>query len=408
MKVYEKIIDYIIEQADRNDLKNLQFEQDILFLISRENDMLYTRVLSSINGFKTLLEMQNVISHIQRHYEIFYNVYANIIGNKYYEYVEKAYNNTNDLIELGKELDDKFSKVQELQNVDVNTIKYIRDHSFEMIKGYNNRKIDQIRSILGDLYLNGKSDKATVRERVQKILDVDRSKAEEIAQTELSRAYNYGTLSRLQSYAEQNPEQVLKKYWHGFKFSVNTCTYCRPRIGQVFDLYDNSETLPAHVRCRCVWLPIFDGWDQPISRDLTRRANMMKMAYNPEQLYARINSRLGIDYGSYINKDVIASYLNGNRSDSVMRAIANGRKSAISDTKSTFDIALDMSKGRMSAEFNNQIGFWKNLVSSAIIDKDADLLFRSYEAIKGVMVLPWNNDQMAKWNELLRKVGSHI
>ena len=36
MLEYKRILDYIIEQADRNDARCLQFEQDIIFRIAQE------------------------------------------------------------------------------------------------------------------------------------------------------------------------------------------------------------------------------------------------------------------------------------------------------------------------------------------------------------------------------------
>ena len=55
----------------------------------------------------------------------------------------------------------------------------------------------------------------------------------------------------------------------------------------------------------------------------------------------------------------------------------------------------------MSARFNNQMSFWKDMVATSIVDNDAETLEKSYEAIKAVMLLPWNGNQMSKWNDLL-------
>lgn len=410
METHDRIIDYIIEQADRNDTNNLQFEQDILFEVNKKTDLLISRIMSNVTGFSNLLEMNSIIMRIEHVFTNYHNAMVIILRNSFADYTDMAYKQSEDLIELGKFVEGKLEQnVKELQNeASVETVKFIQDHAFEQLKGYETQKIQQIRSVLGDLYLKKTVDKATVRAKIEKILDTNRSKAEEIAQTELSRAFNYGVIASLESYAEQNPGVGLKKYWHGFKFSVNTCTYCRPRIGQVYDLYDSSEVLPAHIRCRCIWLPMFEGWDQPISKQLISRANPFKIVYSDEQMYSRINSRLNISYGENINKSAITSYLQGDRSQKVMQAISDARKIAVDTKQELFNIPQDTSKGRLSSEFNSQIGFWKTLVASAVVDRDTDLLKRSYEAIKGVMILPWNNTQLSGWDQLLRKIEPYI
>ena len=39
-------------------------------------------------------------------------------------------------------------------------------------------------------------------------------------------------------------------------------------------------------------------------------------------------------------------------------------------------------------------------------DRDNDALDRSYEAIKGVMLLPWNTTQLDEWNKLLSIISN--
>ena len=42
-----------------------------------------------------------------------------------------------------------------------------------------------------------------------------------------------------------------------------------------------------------------------------------------------------------------------------------------------------------------------SVLATAIVDNDKDTLDKSYEAIKAVMLLPWNGSQLSKWNNLL-------
>ena len=403
------VIDYIIEQADRYDARNLQFEQDILFVLKREYDKVMARVLSCVTDINSIIAINHIVMKSTEYFTQYTNVVSNIIKDKFKEYYGIAYNQMGDLIQLGKEVQDKLqSNVSEAQyrEYDEESIKFIRDHSLRLIKNQSNMKIDKLRGTLGDMFLRGNINKANVRKQVEKILDVDKSKAEEIAQTELSRAYNYGTMARLNEYQKLNPNENVRKYWHGFKYSEVTCTYCRPRIGNIYQLNDNTEVLPAHVRCRCVWLPVLGGWDKPVSNLLTTRANMLNLVYTKDQLYNRINNRLNINYGKYINDNDIASYMGGDRSPRVLSSISKARDNAISDTIDSFNIAIDTSNDRMSDSFNNQMKFWKDLTAGAIVDNDNDMLGRAKEALKGIMILPWNADQLSKWNDLLSKLNN--
>jgi hypothetical protein len=55
----------------------------------------------------------------------------------------------------------------------------------------------------------------------------------------------------------------------------------------------------------------------------------------------------------------------------------------------------------MAKEYQMQMSFWKQYVSEAMVDKNVDVLNKSYEAIKGVMILPWTSKQLSGWNKLL-------
>ena len=48
MAEYNRVIDYIIEQADRYDIKNLQFEEDIKFNLGRTTDNYYSRIVGKV------------------------------------------------------------------------------------------------------------------------------------------------------------------------------------------------------------------------------------------------------------------------------------------------------------------------------------------------------------------------
>ena len=407
MREYNKVIDYVIEQSDRYDAKNLQTERDVQFLLKKKKASLDTSVLSYVRDLGTVFDVTMFMQSVTKAFTRYYNEIAKIYDSSIPKHYDSGYGQTEDLVQLGKEVEGRLSEpVKEMRynQYDEESIEFIKKHAMEQAKGYSDGKINQIRSVVSNLMLQGRANKATVRDAVQKILDSDKSKAEDIARTELSRAYNYGVLHRLNEFAEQNPEQNVQKYWHGFAYSPETCTYCRPRIGNVYDLNDDSEVLPAHVRCRCVWLPVMDGWTSPVSRGLINRANMLNTAYSEDMIYNRINSRLGIDYASYMSQEAAVDYMAGDRSEKVMHAIASARESAIKDRKAEINIQSDTDNGLMSSRFNNQMSFWKDMVATSIVDNDRETLSRSYDAIKAVMLLPWNGSQLSKWNDLLNYI----
>lgn len=404
MAEFNRIIDYIIEQADRYDIKNLQFEEDIKFELSRATDTYYNKILNRVvTDITSVLIMQKLMMGITTTFSQYISQCEKIMMGTFEKHYNTAYNNTEDLISLGNEVMAKYSNVSEQRTnaeYDEETIKYIQEHAFELLKGHSQQKIEKIRAELGNLFLNGKANKANVRSAIEKILDVNRSKAEEIAQTELSRAYSHGTQARLREYSNLTGKS-MRKYWHGFKYSENTCEYCRPRIGSVYDLDDDVEELPAHVRCRCIWLPILADWEGPVDTKLISRANMLNTAYNKDMIYLRINNRLGINYADHMSDKAIEDYLSGDRTEKIYNEMNKARDRYIKDKMSTFDIAKDNSRTHMSNEFNQQMSFWKKFVASAMADNDIETLDKSYEAIKGVMILPWNAEQLDKWNTLL-------
>lgn len=404
MKEYNKIIDYIIEQSDRYDIRNLEVEKDVQFLLKKKKNNLDTTVLIYARTLNNVLDVTVFMQSITKVFQRYYNEVAMIYDKHITAHYNSGYEQTEDLIRIGKELEGKLSegvKEAKYNEYDEKTINFIIQHAMEQAKGYSDDKINKIRSAISDLMLQGRANKTAVRDTVQRVLNVDKSKAEDIARTELSRAYNYGVLDRLDEYAAMNPSSHVRKYWHGFAYSKDTCTYCRPRIGQVYELSDHTEVLPAHVRCRCVWLPVLEGWDTPVSRQLTNRANMLNATYSDEYIYDRINNRLGISYGDYIDREAALDYMAGDRSTKITDAIIKARDNAIKDRKSDINIKSDTDGGIMSNKFNTQLGFWKDIIATAIVDNDRDTLGNSYQAIKAVMLLPWNASQLSKWNDLL-------
>lgn len=408
INVNENIIDRVIEQADRYDIKNMQFEQDILFMIGMNTSALISDAVSKVHvNIDTILKMEQLILSIQKLLDTYNNKFVNILNGKLRKYANDAYKYTGDLIDIGNEVNDRISQsVREQSNKYIysdETVKVIEEHAFKLLKGHSYTKVNRLRQELIQLVLSGNGNKPNVRKLIENTLSVNKSKAEEIAQTELSTAYNIGTLRRLYEYQQVSGEKVYK-YWHGFKYSEVTCDYCRSRIGRVYEIDDNMEELPAHVRCRCVWLPVLQSWNSESARKLITRSNMLNTAYSPEMIYNRIRMRLNIDYADNIDYNAAIDYISGDRSSKVLNAIQLARQEYMSDIVKSLNIQSDTSNTRMSNEFNMQMNFWKNYVASSMADNNKQELKNSYDAIKGVMLLQWNGEQLKKWSDLLSKI----
>lgn len=401
------IIDYIVEQADRNDNKNLQYEQDIIFRIKQaEDNMVFEGVRCAVK-ILTISSLESVMRGLNRVLDRFRKRVKNILLDVSITYDNTAYIQCNDLIAVGEEVSRRMRyKVQEMKHItqDDDTIEYIQRYAFELLTGYTENKKQELRSKLGYLMLSKKADKATVRDEIQRILSTSKSKAEEIAQTELSMAFNNGMLRRLMEWENQTDEEV-QKYWHGFKYSERTCEYCRNRIGNVYDLDDDSETLPAHPRCRCVWLPTLKSWDKPATNNLLAKANMLELGYSREMMVDRINRRLGIRYAEYLSDKEMSEYLQGERSTKMGDAMKHARDRYIKDKIDSFNIEPDRSNNEMAKTYNEMMNEWKRLLAKAFADGNEEVIYNSKEAIKGIMILPWSAEQFSGWNRLLEIIG---
>ena len=403
------VIDNIIDQSDRYDKKNIEFEQDVIWRIRREHDSMNRDILSRAVSVDNMLTMQTMMNGISNAYTIHTNKIKSFLSIKLQEYADKAYENVGNLIDIGKETSGNMSEgLQEQRKLVYSNdiVDILKQNMFAKITGKTLKQIDDMRSKILELMLAGEATKQNVRNAIQNVLNCDKSYAELVAQTELSAAYNMGTIKRLKEY-EKISGHTMKKYWHGFKYSERTCEYCRERIGGVYSLDDESETLPAHPNCRCVWLPFDEEWDKS-ARDLVTKANMLNTMYSPEMIYTRINNRLGIRYGKYIKTQPAADYLAGDRSTKVIDALRDARENYISDLIDSFDIQSDTSNTAMSQEFNEQIEFWKRFVATKIADGDDTVLRSCKDAISGVMLLPWSPEQMEKWNKLLSNIVDNV
>ena len=158
MKEFNSIVDYIKDQADRYDANNLQFEQDILFKIRKETDRYMNMIVNTVVvDITSVLIMQKLMISIQTIMDKYVLQCKKILLDTFSKYSDIAYKYTDDLIELGTTIEQKFNgdikEQKSNKEYDEDTLDFIQNHSFELLKGHSQTKIEQIRSKLGDLFL---------------------------------------------------------------------------------------------------------------------------------------------------------------------------------------------------------------------------------------------------------------
>lgn len=255
-----KRLEYIMSLYDKLDNGNIQFEEVIIDRCTGSWDKMNASIYrwtSVYNDISTQLKLEQLLMKINGCIDIYINeIYRHIMGSigKYYE---MAYKNQATMIDIAINGSSNIREIME-DVVNDNTLAHMRDHAFNYVTGISNEMKRTMRNNLQSAMVQGKVTYDDIVNIIQstmgsKICSRDRAKL--IAQTELSMAYNSGSLKRMNEYNKLHGD-ILKKYWYGFKHSVITCEYCRPRIGTWYELGDITESLPAHPRCRCVWIAV--------------------------------------------------------------------------------------------------------------------------------------------------------
>lgn len=127
------------------------------------------------------------------------------------------------------------------------------ERNLEYIKGMTEDQKKGIISELTEGMLRGEGIDQLVA-RISKYVDSGtgngQSRAERIARTEVMYALNHGALSR---YGRDGIQQIQ---WLAGP-DDRCCPTCIDNDGKVFPI-NNAPSLPAHVNCRCTWVPYFD------------------------------------------------------------------------------------------------------------------------------------------------------
>jgi len=150
-------------------------------------------------------------------------------------------------------------------NVNPETIQFLKQYNFDLIKGINADLAKKLRNILTNKLMQN-TPKTQVIKQIQEAFNASKVRAEMIARTETMRAFGIGQLEAAKASGLQ-----MKKYWLTAR-DERRCPICS-RLGNkhsnlhpinIDKNFVDSEsgtsvlTQPAHPRCRCkvIFVPV--------------------------------------------------------------------------------------------------------------------------------------------------------
>jgi len=122
---------------------------------------------------------------------------------------------------------------------------YLEKRDFKDISSLDRRMVDKFRETLKDAFKQGYSVNK-VAEDIKPYLK-DKSMAEVVARTELSRASAEGELNR---YKESN---LVKEVVWTTPITPTTCEVCKKQNGKKYPIEKARGLIPEHPNCRCYW-----------------------------------------------------------------------------------------------------------------------------------------------------------
>ncbi len=131
--------------------------------------------------------------------------------------------------------------------LDDETLNNLKNLQLDLVKGLSEDLKKKIAYELREGLLQGESIRE-LRDRIRKVVDIGRSRAETIARTESARVFNQAALTRY------NNAGIKKWRWMA-AMDERTCPVCMERHGKTFS---NPADLPPHAshpNCRCTIVP---------------------------------------------------------------------------------------------------------------------------------------------------------
>lgn len=132
-------------------------------------------------------------------------------------------------------------------------VQLLATRSFEQLKGINAQMAADMNRILAQGMAEGKNPRTIAKEMSDRIAGLSRARAELIARTEIVRAHAEGTLDAFERLGVE--ELGIEAEWVTAG-DDRVCPQCAGMEGQTFTIEEARGLIPAHVNCRCNWVPL--------------------------------------------------------------------------------------------------------------------------------------------------------
>ncbi len=152
---------------------------------------------------------------------------------------------------------DEFLRSSFAQPVAVEKVKLLAGRSFTDLKGITDAMSTALTRGLVDGLVRGQSPREIGRSLAD-LVDVSRSRAETIAQTEIIRAHAEGQLKALE---DMGVEEVGVMVEFSTAGDGRVCARCTALNGVTLKIDEARGLIPVHPRCRCAFLPANVGED---------------------------------------------------------------------------------------------------------------------------------------------------
>lgn len=182
-----------------------------------------------------------------------------------YEYVEAAYKKGIDraYIDINKEAlakspvwyagsREQFLKTTLMLPQFVSKLELLSTRTFEQLNGVSAVMSQQMARILSEGLASGYSPVKIAREMNKSITELSRYRCGMIAQTEIINAHAEGQLDSFQLLGVEKLGVMAEWSTAGDDL---VCPICGGYEGEIFTISEARGLIPAHVNCRCCWIP---------------------------------------------------------------------------------------------------------------------------------------------------------
>ncbi len=136
--------------------------------------------------------------------------------------------------------------------VAINKVKLLAARTFSDIKNVTDVMATQIRRELVDGLVKGDNPRTIARAITKKVDTIGKTRAEQIARTEIIRAHAEGQLDSMEALGVEEVNVMVEWSTAG---DDRVCPRCIDMDGAVLQVKESHGLIPRHVLCRCAFIP---------------------------------------------------------------------------------------------------------------------------------------------------------